>query len=112
MEIINARTAVAQSAARVDAVLVQRTRPRVLITVNSPPPPSWHRVLYHLVHGETEEVVPGHVELVHVLWELGILPDIRVLPLPATSWRHAFLYVQFGQESLMPSIPKVRYEPV
>jgi hypothetical protein len=26
-------------------------------------------------------VVPGHVELVNVLWELGILPDIRVLPL-------------------------------
>ncbi len=58
-------------------------RRRVLITVNSPPPPSWHRVLYHLVHGETEEVVPGHVELVNVLWELGILPDIRVLPLHA-----------------------------
>ena len=55
-------------------------RRRVLITVNSPPPPSWHRVLYHLVHGETEEVVPGHVELVNVLWELGILPDVRVLP--------------------------------
>jgi len=56
-------------------------RRRVLITVNSPPPPSWHRVLYHLVHGETEEVVPGHGELVNVLWELDILPDIRVLPL-------------------------------
>jgi hypothetical protein len=58
-------------------------RRRVLLTVNRPPPPSWHCVLYHLVHGETEEVVPGHVELVNVLWELGILPDIRVLPLPA-----------------------------
>jgi hypothetical protein len=58
-------------------------RRRVLRTVNRPPPPSWHRVRYHLVHGETEEVVPGHVELVSVLWELGILPDIRVLPLPA-----------------------------
>lgn len=53
---------------------------RVLITVNSPPPPSWQRRLYHLVHGETEEVVPGHVELVNVLWGLGILPDVRVLP--------------------------------
>jgi SAM-dependent methyltransferase len=61
--------------------LEQVGRRRVLITVNSPPPPSWHRVLYHLVHGETEEVVPGHVELVNVLWELDILPDIRVLPL-------------------------------
>ena len=58
---------------------------RVIITVNSPPPPSWHRVLFHLVHGEPEEVVPGHVELVGVLWELGILPDIRVLPLPAAT---------------------------
>jgi SAM-dependent methyltransferase len=53
---------------------------RVLITVNSPPPPSWNRVLYRLVHDETEEVVPGHVELINVLWEMGILPDIRVLP--------------------------------
>jgi hypothetical protein len=55
-------------------------RRRVLVTVNSPPPPSWQRVLYHLVHNETEEVVPGHVELTNVLWEMGILPDIRVLP--------------------------------
>jgi SAM-dependent methyltransferase len=56
---------------------------RVIITVNNPPPPSWNRNLYRLVHGETEEVVPGHVELVNVLWELGILPDIRVLPFPS-----------------------------
>jgi SAM-dependent methyltransferase len=56
---------------------------RVVITVNSPPPPSWQRVLFHLVHGEVEEIVPGHVELVCVLWEIGILPDIRVLPLHA-----------------------------
>src|SRR5262249_37233442 len=56
---------------------------RVLITVNSVPPPSWQRVLSQLVHGETEEVVPGHVELINVMWELGILPDIRVSLLPA-----------------------------
>src|SRR5438105_8132984 len=62
---------------------LERAGPRrVLITVNSPPPPSWNRVLYELVLGEREEVVPGHVELVNVLWELGILPDVRVLPLP------------------------------
>ena len=60
-------------------------RRRVLITVNSPPAPSWHRVLYHLVHGEPEEVVPGHVELMNVLWERGILPDVRVLPLSLPS---------------------------
>ena len=28
-------------------------------------------------------MVPGHVELANVLWEQGVLPDIRVLPLPA-----------------------------
>ena len=56
---------------------------RFLITVNDPPPPSWQRVLFQLVHGEAEVVVPGHVELVNVLWELGILPDFRVLPLHA-----------------------------
>ena len=55
-------------------------RRRVLITVNSPPSPSWHRVLYQLVHEEPEEVVPGHVELMNVLWERGLLPDVRVLP--------------------------------
>ena len=61
-------------------VAVSQTPRRVLITVNSPPSPSSNRVLYHLLHGEIEEVVPGHVELANVLWELGILPDIRVLP--------------------------------
>ena len=46
------------------------------------PGPSLQRVLYRLVHGEAEEVVPGHVELINVIWEMGILPDIRVLPHP------------------------------
>src|SRR5215472_17594896 len=58
-------------------------RRRILITVNSVPPPSFQRVLYQLVHGEAEQVVPGHVELMNVIWELGILPDIRVSPLPS-----------------------------
>jgi hypothetical protein len=62
--------------------LEQAGRRRVLITVNSVPGPSIQRVLYQLVHGEAEEVVPGHVELINVIWELGTLPDIRVSPLP------------------------------
>jgi hypothetical protein len=64
--------------------LEQAGRRRVLITVNSEPRPSIQRVLYQLVHGEAEEVVPGHVELINAIWELGILPDIRVLPVPFT----------------------------
>jgi len=63
--------------------LEQAGRRRILITVNSVPPPSFQRVLYQLVHGEAEHVVPGHVELINVIWELGILPDIRVSPVPS-----------------------------
>jgi hypothetical protein len=59
--------------------LEQTGRRRVVITVNDPVPPSWHSRLFELVHGETEEAEPGHVELANVLWEMGILPDIRVL---------------------------------
>jgi hypothetical protein len=58
---------------------------RVVITVNSPPPPTFNRELFRLVHGEAEILVPGHVELVNVLWEMGIEPDVRMLPEPAVS---------------------------
>ena len=53
---------------------------RVILTVNAPPPPSWNRVLFRLVHGEAEEMVPGHAELMNVLWEMGRLPDLTMLP--------------------------------
>src|SRR5215472_12605286 len=69
--------------------LEQAGRRRVLITVNSVPGPSHQRVLYQLLHGEAEEVVPGHVELINVIWELGVLPDIRVLPQPTVPFTPA-----------------------
>ena len=53
---------------------------RVVITVNDPPPPSWYRLLFQALHSEPEAVEPGLVELANVLWEMGILPDIRILP--------------------------------
>lgn len=37
-------------------------------------------MLYEAVFGEPEELVPRHPELVNVLWEMGLLPDVRVLP--------------------------------
>jgi len=52
---------------------------RVILTVNAPPPPSWNRALFQVVHGEAEEVVPGHAELMNVLWEMGRLPDLTML---------------------------------
>ena len=58
---------------------------RVLMTVGSPPPPSRNRAVFQVCYGEPSEPVPGHVELVNVLWELGIEPDVQMLPvLPAT----------------------------
>ena len=50
---------------------------RVLITVNSPTPLEWHRGLFERIYGEVEESAPGHVELMNVLWEMGIEPDVR-----------------------------------
>ncbi|HEY6577975.1 MAG TPA: class I SAM-dependent methyltransferase, partial [Rhizomicrobium sp.] len=62
---------------------LERAGPRrVILTVNAPPPPSWNRVLFQLVHGEAEEVVPGHAELMNVLWEMGRLPDLTMLSPP------------------------------
>lgn len=62
---------------------LERAGPRrVIVTVNMPPPPSWNRVLFQLVHGEREEVVPGHVEIMNVLWEIGRLPDLKMLQSP------------------------------
>ena len=36
-------------------------------------------MLFQLVYGEAEEVVPGHAELMNVLWEMGRLPDLTML---------------------------------
>ncbi len=79
---------------------------RVLITVGTPAPPSWNRELFPLVYGEVEEIVPGHVELVNVLWEIGIQPDVSMLPdvpvhYPAAPTREAAMQaalVRFGGE--------------
>ena len=57
---------------------------RVLVTVNSPPLPTRNRDLFRLLYGETEALMPGLPELVNVLWELGIEPDVRMLPDPGT----------------------------
>ncbi len=52
---------------------------RVVITVWSVPPPNQSAALFRLVYGEEQEASPGHRQLLPVLWEMGILPDVRVL---------------------------------
>jgi 2-polyprenyl-3-methyl-5-hydroxy-6-metoxy-1,4-benzoquinol methylase len=55
-------------------------RRRVLITVRSIPGPNLRAALFRLVYGEEQSPAPGYRELLAVLWEMGILPDVRVLP--------------------------------
>ena len=80
---------------------------RVILTVNAPPPPSWNRVLFQLVHGEPEEVVPGHAELMNVLWEMGRLPDLTmmlppnvryIVPLPTRAAALGYAVERVGNE--------------
>ena len=53
---------------------------RVIMAVWSIPPPNRSFRLFRLIHGEEHKPYPGHRELLSVLWEMGVLPDIRVLP--------------------------------
>ena len=60
-------------------------RRRVMILVWSEPPPNRGGQLFRRVYGEPLAPRPGHRELLPVLWDMGILPDLRVLPAP-TWW--------------------------
>ena len=57
-------------------------RRRVMITLWSVSPPNSEAVLYELLYGEPMAPVPGFRELMPVLWDMGILPDLTVLPEP------------------------------
>ena len=53
---------------------------RVMITIWSYPPPNRRGKLFELVYGEEQAVLPGLAQLLPVLWDMGILPDVQVLP--------------------------------
>ena len=57
---------------------------RVMITVWSEPPPNLGADLFRRVCGEPQAPMCGHRQLLPVLWEMGVLPEARVLPDP--SW--------------------------
>jgi SAM-dependent methyltransferase len=57
-------------------------RRRVIIGIWSVPPPVQGAAIYELMFGGPFVGPPGHRELLPVLWDLGILPDVRVLPMP------------------------------
>lgn len=80
--------------------LVQASRRRVIISVFSVPTPYTYAKLFRLVYGEEMGLVPGHTHLLPVLWEMGILPDVRVLPGVPT----------VGGGPVPPSLPQTREE--
>ena len=57
---------------------------RIVMVVGSPPPISRNPELFRMVFDEESVIAPGHAELVNVLWELGIEPDVRLLPGPSS----------------------------
>ena len=67
------------------------SRRRVVITVWSEPPPSRGADLFRRVYGEPLAPMCGHQQLLPALWEMGILPDVRVLPDPSwwETWQYA-----------------------
>jgi hypothetical protein len=65
-------------------------RRRVIVQVWSEPPPNRGAKLFRRVYGEPLAPVPGHRELLPVLWDMGILPDVCVLPDP--TWWEDWLY--------------------
>ena len=63
---------------------------RVIIALWSVSPPDRNAELFQLIYGEEQAPVPGFRDLIAVLWEMGILPEVRVLPtLPW--WEHEVL---------------------
>ncbi|MXY21970.1 MAG: methyltransferase domain-containing protein [Dehalococcoidia bacterium] len=53
---------------------------RVMITLWSEPPPCSAGPLFQMVYGEEQKPLPGFRQLLAVLWDMDILPDVIVLP--------------------------------
>jgi len=67
---------------------LEATAPRrVMICVWSWPPPCRNASLYESFYGEEERIAPSYRELLPALWELDILPELRVLPATPSSVR-------------------------
>jgi SAM-dependent methyltransferase len=59
--------------------LVTASRERVIVAMTVTPPPNQTARTFEVVRGEPQAPVPGYRELLPVLWEMGIVPDVRVL---------------------------------
>lgn len=60
--------------------LRRAARRRVMLVLASWPPPNEHSGLYEMAYGEPKSPLPGYPELLEVLWEQGLSPEMRTLP--------------------------------
>ncbi len=60
-------------------------RRRVAILTWTVPPPNANARLFHTIFGEAEAPSPGFRELLPVLWDMGIIPNVQVVDEPF-SW--------------------------
>jgi len=58
--------------------LAAASRQRVCIVVAATPPPNGGADIFEAVHGEPLALLPGYRELLPVLWDLNILPEVRL----------------------------------
>lgn len=75
-----------------------------MINVYSMPPPNSGADLFELEHGERQALVPGHEELMAVLWEMGLLPELRVLPLLRRGGGGPYMQVFASREEAIASV--------
>jgi hypothetical protein len=61
------------------AKLTAASRRRVMIVMHSLPPRNVGANLYRYIHDREPPRDPGHRELLPVLWDMGLLPEVRVL---------------------------------
>ena len=60
--------------------LESAARRRVIINLSSIAGPMLNAKLFKMVYGEEQAPVPAHTNLLPVLWEMGIEPDVSFLP--------------------------------
>lgn len=91
-------------------------RRRVMILLYSTPPTAHptYQAVYRLLFGEAAAITPSYRELLPVLWEMGILPDVRVLPelgvRGVAPTREAAITVALGQVNTLVGVPVERDE--
>ena len=59
--------------------MVSAAQRRVMIVVQSVPPPNQTPPIFQLLYDEQQVLVPSYRELLPVLWEMDILPDVYVM---------------------------------